>query len=322
MCDISIIIAVYNHEKYIEKAINSVLLQEVSCSYEVLIGEDCSTDRSREILKKMKLPDNFHIFYRETNYGPKRNFIDLYERMSGKYFIVLEGDDYWLYPGKLQEEYDFLEKNKDYLAVAHNTVVVGRDNEEINVNYPECKSNIYDYKEFEKGLLPGQTTTILCRNYYKQKIFDYEVNTENYPAGDRVRAFLLIANGKVYCIQKKWSAYRYIITSGSSFSATYVERASESLQYYRGIYMYAKQHEIEKNVEKITECLYAWNLIRCLIREKQGQYQKDLNDVIKDSKNKRELVCYIILKVISQPVSKLKYAFHKIKIKSVKRKQI
>ena len=58
-------------------------------------------------------------------------FIDLYERMSGKYFIVLEGDDYWLYPGKLLEEYDFLEKNKDYLAVAHNTVVVGRDNEEI-----------------------------------------------------------------------------------------------------------------------------------------------------------------------------------------------
>ena len=68
MCDISIIIAVYNHEKYIEKAINSVLLQEVSCSYEVLIGEDCSTDIIREILKKMKLPDNIHIFYRETNY--------------------------------------------------------------------------------------------------------------------------------------------------------------------------------------------------------------------------------------------------------------
>ena len=46
--------------------------------------------------------------------------------------------------------------------------------------------------------------------------------------------------------------------------------------------MYAKQHKIEKNVEKVAECLYAWNLIRCLIREKQGQYQRNLNDVIKD----------------------------------------
>ena len=54
MIDISIVVAVYNHEKYIEKAIRSILAQDICFKYEVLIGEDCSTDKSRAVLRRME----------------------------------------------------------------------------------------------------------------------------------------------------------------------------------------------------------------------------------------------------------------------------
>ena len=268
-CDISIIIAVYNHACYIRKAIDSVLMQKTKYSYEVLIGEDCSTDSSREVLKSIEheLPSNFYIFYREHNYGAKRNFEDLYMRMNGKYYIVLEGDDYWTYEYKLQEECDFLEKHPEYLAVAHNTMVVGIDNQPIPFSYPECHKNEYDISDFVKGKLPGQTTTILSRNYYKFRNIDYALDVQGAMPGDRVRAFLLAANGKVYCIQQKWSAYRFVPYTGNSFSATNVIKKGQMLCFVRYLFGYVQNHDVTPKVKREIEKMYAWYLFRAILKE-------------------------------------------------------
>lgn len=192
--DISIIVAVYNHEKYIEKAIQSILMQKGDYSYEVLIGEDCSTDNTRKVLKKMEpsLPAQFHIFYREKNMGAmgENNFNDLYSRSRGKYYIVLEGDDYWTYEYKLQKQFEFLESHPDYLAVAHNTEVVDENNMPLGWDYPECKHTEYTIYDFRKDLLPGQTTTILMRNYFANDLFDWHLEPSNFP-GDRKKPLYL-----------------------------------------------------------------------------------------------------------------------------------
>lgn len=138
-------------------------MQKVNFNMEVLIGEDCSTDHTREILKQIEpnLPKYFHIIYRDKNIDKGQyNFDDLHARMKGRYYITLEGDDYWLYENKLQEQFDFLESHKEYLAVAHNVIVVNGENERINKRYPECKKNDYDFNEFMKGILPGQNASI------------------------------------------------------------------------------------------------------------------------------------------------------------------
>lgn len=235
MMDLSIIVAVYNHEYYIRQALNSILDQRVSFTYEVLIGEDNSTDHTREVLKEMEssLPSNFHIFYREVNYGATKNFADLYNRSTGRYFIVLEGDDYWINSDKLQREYDFLESNPEYIAVAHNTRVVNESGIPINVKYPECHQTEYTFDDFKKGILPGQTTTKMIRNYHKYEgiIKGTDIDVGNYP-GDRREAFLLCINGKVKCIQEKWSAYRLVISHGSSYTATTTHYDREEELYY------------------------------------------------------------------------------------------
>lgn len=307
--DISIIVAIYNHEKYIKQAINGILAQKKDFNYEVLIGEDCSTDNSRKILQELEpdLPSNFQIFYREHNYGPLKNFIDLYGRSRGRYFIVLEGDDYWIYDKKLQSEYDFLETHSEYISVAHNTLVVDQNGSTLNVNYPECKDYDYTFDHFLHGILPGQTTTKLTRNYYKFDILKgADLNVGQYP-GDQREAFLLSVNGKVYCIQEKWSAYRLVTSGGSSFSANYKYDYEVELFFWTQLYEYLiKYYPNDKyKLQKIGERYY-WHLFvgklkmeKCVKKYEKGEY-------IKFIPNKVKLNIYILENLFNTPFRKLR----------------
>ena len=85
---------------------------------------------------------------------------------------MLEGDDYWISENKIEHQIEFLEKHPDYIAVAHNCVVVDENNKEINESYPECKLTEYSIKEFFYNVLPGQTATVMHRNYVKENLFE------------------------------------------------------------------------------------------------------------------------------------------------------
>ena len=126
---VSIICVTYNHEKYIEKAIQSFLAQETDFPYEICIGEDNSTDKTREICQKYadENPDKIRLFLRERkdviyyNGRPtgRYNFLETLKASRGKYIALCEGDDFWNHHQKLQFQVDFLEKNPEYSLAAH-----------------------------------------------------------------------------------------------------------------------------------------------------------------------------------------------------------
>jgi glycosyltransferase involved in cell wall biosynthesis len=107
----------YNHEKYIEQALDSILMQSVNFNYEIVIGEDCSTDNTRSILLsyKEKHPEKIKLLLHDKNIGAAKNQIEVFSNCTGKYIAMLEGDDYWTDPLKLQKQVDFLETNPDYV---------------------------------------------------------------------------------------------------------------------------------------------------------------------------------------------------------------
>lgn len=230
---VSIYVATYNHEKYITQALDSILMQETQYSYEVFVGEDCSTDHTRQVLKKWeeKHPGIFTIFYREENMynKPVDNAMDLRMHCTGKYIIALEGDDFWTDPLKLEKQVSFLENHPEYYAVAHNCVVVGADGQPNGEQYPECKDEEYTLRHFASDIMPGQLATVLRRNYMRDTPEDEAFLDFGVGAGDRNLYFLLRCRGKIYCMQEIMSAYRHITDMGSSYSATYVHRyATES----------------------------------------------------------------------------------------------
>lgn len=245
---LSITISVYNHANYIEECLRSIAAQKVNFDYEVLIGEDCSTDESRNVLQRLEheLPSNFHFFYREHNMGAVANGEDLYARCRGRYLVDFEGDDFFLAPDKLQRQLDFLQSHPNYSAVYSNCLVVGADSEPNGEKYPECPSEDYDFQENFYGILPGQSGTLMCRTQEYFSARDAFMNLAEYSfyPGDRRNAFIFLCAGKVHCIQEPLSAYRHIKKGGSSYSATRKKNtafAQNEVLFGKALYTYAQQ---------------------------------------------------------------------------------
>jgi glycosyltransferase involved in cell wall biosynthesis len=111
----------YNHEAYIAQAVQSVLAQQVSFPIELVIGEDFSTDRTREIVQNLarQHPDRIHLRLSEKNMGGQGNFLATFAECRGQYVARLEGDDYWTCADKLQRQVDKLDAHPEWAICFH-----------------------------------------------------------------------------------------------------------------------------------------------------------------------------------------------------------
>lgn len=110
---VSVKMITYNHAPYISQAIEGVLMQKTNFPFELVIGEDCSTDGTREIVLdyQKRYSNIIRIITSEKNVGAKRNSLRAIKACRGKYIAFCEGDDYWHHPNKLQKQINYLEKN-------------------------------------------------------------------------------------------------------------------------------------------------------------------------------------------------------------------
>lgn len=120
---LSVFIVTYNHERYIAQTLDSVLMQEVDFDYEIIVGEDCSTDNTRNILLEYqkKYPHKFKLLLHDKNQGACENFIQSFKACNGDYMAYLEGDDFWTSPHKLQKQVDFLDAHPECAISFHNS---------------------------------------------------------------------------------------------------------------------------------------------------------------------------------------------------------
>lgn len=262
---LSIYVPTFNHEHYIVQALDSILMQETAYTYEVLVGEDCSTDNTRAVLKEYEKqhPGKLQVFYREQNMRKQGNAVgnsgDLRSRCRGKYIIALEGDDYWTDPCKIDKQIRFLEEHPDYIAVAHNCFVVDHDSSRKEETYPQCTDTEYTFDHFARDIMPGQLTTVMLRNVYHDDRYDTSLLNRRIVPGDRLIYFWLLSNGKIHCIQEEMSAYRHVTNQGSSFSAT----SKYHFATYETLYAIFMEYAREQNNKEALLCaerLYFRNL--------------------------------------------------------------
>jgi len=112
---VSVKMITYNHAPFIARAIQGVLQQRTTFPFELVIGEDCSSDGTREIALgyQKRHPGVVRVITSERNVGMKRNGLRTLEACRGRYIAFCEGDDYWHHPGKLQLQADYLEEHRD-----------------------------------------------------------------------------------------------------------------------------------------------------------------------------------------------------------------
>ena len=113
---VSVVMMTRNHESFIIQAVESVVGQQCDFPIELLIGEDYSSDGTRDICKLLqeKYPNLIRLIVSSENVGITKNFLRLVCRSKGSYIALLEGDDYWVVSDKLKKQVEMMEANPDY----------------------------------------------------------------------------------------------------------------------------------------------------------------------------------------------------------------
>lgn len=218
---VSVIVPTYNHEKYIAQALDSILAQKISFSMEILIGDDCSTDNTIQILKKYKTqyPDLIKLFLQSENVGATRNAYNLLTNAQGKYLATLEGDDYWIDNNKLQDQVDFLEKHKEYIGCTHAFLIVdefGKPLKNQSLSWVKQKK-VFTLKDFDGILMPGQPSTFVRRNIFREPRYDYSLLYKLNPmVSDRTAMLIFLCQGDFYFLNNRMSCYRKSLDSSKS----------------------------------------------------------------------------------------------------------
>ena len=126
---VSVILLTYNHERYIAQALDSVLSQEAPFDFQVLVSEDCSTDRTRQIIARYAElhPERIRMFLSDRNLNTNEVTLRALRAASGAYVAFLDGDDYWTSPNKLERQVQFLEQHPECAMCFHNAIQFWED---------------------------------------------------------------------------------------------------------------------------------------------------------------------------------------------------
>ena len=126
---VTVLLTTYNHEKYIAQALDSVLMQETEFDYEIVVLEDCSTDATGKILSAYKRdhPDKIRLRLAERNQRSNKALAEEFQAAPSQYVAMLDGDDYWTSPKKLQKQVDFLRAHPECVICFHNAMLVYED---------------------------------------------------------------------------------------------------------------------------------------------------------------------------------------------------
>src|SRR6185436_18780588 len=126
---LSVCLITHNHEKFIAQALESALTQQVTFDYEIVVSDDCSTDRTRSIVidYQQRNPDKIRLASPDKNLGVNRNLAQTIEACRGEYIALLEGDDFWTSPTKLQDQVRFLDSDPECVICFHSVKVFHED---------------------------------------------------------------------------------------------------------------------------------------------------------------------------------------------------
>ena len=227
---VSVSILTYNQRDLVGEAIDSVLAQRVNFPYEIIIGDDYSTDGTREVLRdyQRRYPDIIHLILHPRRYqdevpGRTNNMTNL-ACCRGKYTAMLDGDDYWTDPDKLQRQYDRLEDNPDLSMCIHDSTILYESgnhrggSQTTTADFGHIKtSGVYTHSDIARSQLTAQIGTILFRT----RVFSYfpEWFPQVIPA-DNALMLLISQRGGVYYDSRPQAVYRVNDRSFVSVFAT------------------------------------------------------------------------------------------------------
>lgn len=238
---VSVIIITYNQEKYLKQTVDSILEQDCNFDFEIIIGEDCSTDATRKICIALQKehPKNIRLLLQDQNQGLTKNYLSTLALCRGKFIAQIAGDDYWNNPLKLQKQFDILEQHPE-LGLVYTDVDFYYEHENktekaVFKNNLKKRASGFEDHLLNKGFIAPMTW--LYRKEISPTTFNY---TKDYT--DESFPFILdvYKNSKIYYLNEV-TAVRRVIKD----SASHQTNEEKKYKYMRGVFDIQKEY-IEK----------------------------------------------------------------------------
>jgi glycosyltransferase involved in cell wall biosynthesis len=234
---VSVLVMTYNHEKFIRQALDSVAMQKTNFEYEILISEDCSTDRTREIVLQFEKahPDKVRLLLSEKNIHSNEIVVRGIRAARGEYIAMLDGDDYWTSPHKLQKQADFLDSHSECSLCFHNARIFHEDSGRDGSNWtPPGQKEISSLEDIWMGNFIATCSTMFRRGLIGEIPEWYN---DFFPITDWPLHILNAEHGRIGYIDEVMGVYRY--HSGGLYSPfSESKKQQETLKFYRSINRY------------------------------------------------------------------------------------
>ncbi len=220
---VSIRCITYNHEPYIDQALDGFLMQKTTFPFEIIIHDDASTDKTADVIREyeIKFPKIIKPIYETANQYSKHDgslarIVD--SVLKGKYVAFCEGDDYWINENKLQMQIDYLENNSDVGLVYTYSKVFYQEENRIAKN--KIGNPFISYEDvFINGNCVPTLTLCMRTELYKEYLQDIPFeDKKNWKMGDLPLCLWFIKNSKIHLIPKVTAMYR-VLTESASHSA-------------------------------------------------------------------------------------------------------
>ena len=308
---VSIVVLTYNHEKYIRKCLDSILIQNVDFSFEIIIGDDFSTDQTAQIITEYqeKFPDIVKPNLRSINVGATRNQYDCFLRSSGDYIAILDGDDFWTDKLKLKTQTDFLKNNDTFIACTQRYSVVDEDNnvtQEVYDGLGKPESGEYTINDFQKYIYYGHPGTLVFKNIFIEPQYDYSII---YKADrwicDITLGLILTCLGRIYVSDDNMTSYRrFQKKEGTNYCSSIRGKngIAERINFLNRLENYCQS---EMNIEVKHEDRMPYNVwwsIIYMLRYPTSHNWESLKTIYRMSPYNKRVYKYIFLQSLKLPI--------------------
>jgi glycosyltransferase involved in cell wall biosynthesis len=294
---VDVMMPVYNHERYLAQAIESIVTQKTNFRFRLIVADDCSKDNSRSIISDFaaRYPDIVEPVFHKQNVGASANGAYLNSRAASKYVAICEGDDYWIDPFKLQKQVDFMEAHPDFTICFTDVEIINERGVHTDEYFSRKDGDTYTIADFIlsiQNIIP--TPTILFRNVLPNPLPAFYLDSIG---ADRFIQICLADKGKAKHLKEKTAMYRDH-SQGLTKSKELEERGLKAkIALYKNLNEYLG-YKYDKYFRIRLFDLCKTNLI-FESRNKKGMaklqhYRKAMGDYLKysDKLNLKEIVYY------------------------------
>ncbi|RLD71456.1 MAG: hypothetical protein DRI87_06915 [Bacteroidetes bacterium] len=229
---VSVAVITYNQKDFITQALESVLMQKTKFRFEIVIGDDASTDGTTQILENYiyRHPNKVKLLKSVANLGPMQNVVRTYKACSGKYIAVLEGDDFWTDENKLQDQVNLMEENQNLSMCFTNRNIVDVNGSVIREKWvPPAYRRKLTCKEIITGFTPPTQTILFRKDLLDEELIN---NLKKVYNGDIYISSVLSTKGDVGYVDKITAAYR-INSDGIYGKEDYFRRLKNQVKTYQ-----------------------------------------------------------------------------------------